>query len=43
MLKKLTPEQQAEILQTGIQEFSRLGLDKANVNVMCPSCAGNPG
>ena len=34
MLKKLTPEQQAEILQTGIQEFSRLGFDKANVNVI---------
>ena len=34
MLKKLTPEQQAEILQTGIREFSKLGLDKANVNVI---------
>lgn len=34
MLKKLTPEQQDQILQTGIQEFSRLGLDKANVNVI---------
>jgi len=34
VLKKLTPEQQAEILQTGIREFSKLGLDKANVNVI---------
>lgn len=34
MLKKLTPEKQTEILQVGIREFSRLGLDKANVNVI---------
>ena len=32
MLKKLTEDKIAEILETGIIEFSRLGLDRANTN-----------
>jgi AcrR family transcriptional regulator len=34
MLKKLTEEKIAEILETGIAEFAEKGLDRANINVI---------
>jgi len=34
MLKKLTDEQLDQILETGISEFSKLGMEKANINVI---------
>lgn len=34
MLKKLTQEKMIEILETGIAEFAKCGLDRANMNVI---------
>jgi AcrR family transcriptional regulator len=34
MLKKLTDEKLAEILETGIAEFAEKGLERANINVI---------
>jgi len=34
MLKKLTKEKIDDILETGINEFAELGLDRANINVI---------
>lgn len=34
MLKKLTDEKMAEILETGVAEFAEKGLERANINVI---------
>ncbi|HWQ79556.1 MAG TPA: TetR/AcrR family transcriptional regulator [Anaerovoracaceae bacterium] len=34
MMKKLTEEKMAEILETGIAEFAEKGMDRANINVI---------